>query len=331
MKLLSLAVAFATYSLTVNARSATSDIAAGHLTPIFQFGQSVEIENLAVRPNGNILFTTPSPSAEVWQINPSQNNGSAERVAIFDKTSALGITQVDPTVYAVSVGNLSSTMSGVVGSFAIHLLDFARGSVQVTKTIEVPDAKFLNKLAMLDRSSRILLATDSQRGLVYAIDLNSGVTKILLQDSATMNATASFFNGVNGIQRVKDFVYYTNSAKGLLCRVHVSADGVSSGRFETVANITSSLPHPDDFAILPDGRAFIVGSNEVLYVDARGRYKVIEGGVNNKELAGVTSAQLGVGQNTTTLFLTTSGHISKPASFSFTEPGRILSLEIDGL
>ncbi|KAJ5812282.1 hypothetical protein N7474_008583 [Penicillium riverlandense] len=333
MRLLFLAFALkACFTLSTCSRlTFPSDVTAGPPSPIFQFGSAVEIEDLVVRPNGKILFTTPSPAAEVWQINPFQANGSAEIIAQFNRTSALGITQVDIDVFAVSTGNIGPGFSGVVGSFAIHLLDFTHGRVAIGQSIDVPDAKFLNKLTMLDSPSPILLASDSQRGLVYGIHLASGSAQPLLQDHATMNATPSFPNGINGIQRVGRFIYYTNSSKGLFCRVGLHPNGTTAGPFEIVANVSNAVPLPDGFTVLPDDRAFVAGSNQVLYIRADGRYNVFDGGVNRKELAGVTSAQFGVDSNATTLFLTTSGHISEPATISFNEPGKVISVDVHGL
>lgn len=319
------------FALTAGLRlAAASNISAGKISTNFQFGNSVEIEDLVVRPNGNILFTTPSPSAEVWQINPAKSNGSAERVAALHSTSALGIAQVDTSVYAVSAGNLSSGMSGVMGSFAIHLLDLSKGRAEITREIPVPEAKFLSKLSMLNTSEPTLLASDSQRGRVHAIDLKSGKTRTLLQDAATMNSTSSFPNGVNGIQHVGNHIYYTNSAKGLFCRTGISSTGSPSGKFETVANITTAVPFPDNFAIRPDGHAFISGSNQVLHVAPDGEFNVIAGGAKGTQLAGVTSAKFGAGQSSRTLFVTSSGHISMPGA-SYVEPGKIVSFEVLGL
>ena len=308
-----------------------SDIATGPLSRVFQFGNAVEIEDLAVRPNGHILFTTPSPTAEVWQINPAQTNGSAELIARFNKTSALGITPVDTDIFAVSTGNLGHEFSGVVGTFAVHLLDFSRGIAQVSRSIEVPNAKFLNKLTMLTGDSPTLLASDSQRGLVYVIDLATGLARPLLQDTPTMGATPKFPNGINGIMRVGKYLYYTNSSKGLFCRVALPPNGHVASSFEVVADISNAVHLPDGFTVLPDGGAFVVGSNQILYIRPDGTYKVIAGGANDTELAGVTSARIGVGQNTNTLFLTSSGHISKPANISFVEPGKVASVEVHGL
>lgn len=309
----------------------SSDVTAEPLSPIFQFRNAVEIEDLVVRPNGKILFTTPSPAAEIWQINPSQANGTAEIIAHFNRTSALGITEVDVDVFAVSTGNIGPGFTGVVGSFAVHLLDFTRGPVEISRSIAVPDARFLNKLTMLDSPWPTLLASDSQRGLVYGIHLPSGSARPLLQDNATMNATPDFPNGINGIQHVGRYLYYTNSSKGLLCRVGLHPSATTAGPFEIVANVSNAVPLPDGFTVLPDGRAFVAGSNQILYVRPDGTYNVFEGGVNDKELAGATSAQFGVGPNASTLFLTTSGHISKPATIAFTEPGKIMSVEVHEL
>lgn len=153
----------------------------------------------------------------------------------------------------------------------------------------------------------------------------------MLQDAETMNATSSFPIGVNGLQTIDSTLYYINSAKALLSRVDINPDGTAAGPYEIVANISSSLLLPDDFAILPSGEAFIAGSNEILYVQPDGNFSVIAGGEQELQLAGATSAIFGIGKQKHTLYVSSSGHDSKPGNSTDITSGKIVVIKISGL
>lgn len=297
---------------------------------IFQFGQLVEIENSFIQPNGKLLFTTPSPSAQLWQVDPSQGNITAKLVSSFDSPSALAVHSISDSRYAVTTGQVVAGPSGVVGSFSLHVLDVSDcGQASLVKTIPVADAKFLNKMVPLHPGSDVMLVGDSQKSRIYAVDTASGDVQVVLQDDATMGSNASVFPvGINGLQRVGPFLYYVNSSKGTLNRVMLGPDGQAVGDFEVVADFSDTVKLPDDFAVLPNGEAFIAGSNQILQVSPDGSYQSIAGGINDKTFAGATSARLDQAGDSLSLYITTSGHISSPSTVKFVEPGKILKVDL---
>ncbi|KUL90575.1 hypothetical protein ZTR_00184 [Talaromyces verruculosus] len=308
-------------------------VTADSISPVFQFGYNAEIENLAVRPNGNILFTEPSPAANVWEINPLAVNGSAQLRAQFPNvTTALGISSIGDDVFAITTGDVGASFAGELGTFAVHILKYTGvNTAQITKTISIPQGKLVNKITPLDPASDVILVSDPESYHILAVNITSGAIRTVLQDAETMNATSSFPIGVNGLQTIDSTLYYINSAKALLCRVNINPDGTAAGPYEIVANISSSLLLPDDFAILPSGEAFIAGSNEILYVQPDGNFSVIAGGEQELQLAGATSAIFGIGNQKHTLYVSTSGHDSKPGNSTDITPGKIVRINISGL
>ncbi|KAK5996386.1 Putative hetero-Diels-Alderase-like protein [Cladobotryum mycophilum] len=308
-------------------------VSAGQPRQIFQFGNLVEIESLTVRANGDLLVTTPSPSAEIWQLDPTAFNGSARHVASLNSSSALGILEIGEDVFAVTNGKVVSGPKGVAGSFSLQILKVAGAqnyNATIISHITVPEAGFLNKLASLQPHSDTILASDSNKGVVYAINTTSGSVQIVLQDAETMSPDTTVFPvGINGIQRVGSYLYYVNSSKGLLNRVRLRHNGTAAGPYETIANFSSTLSLPDDFAILPNGEAFIAGSNQIAHVRPNGLFTILAGGVNDRILAGATSARFGRGTASRTLYITSSGHISSPANITFVEPGKVMEIEIN--
>lgn len=316
-------------TLLISASSAGSSVKS--ISKVFQFGQDAGIENLAVRPNGNILFTESSPAAKVWEINPLAKNGSAIVRAQFPNvTTALGISSIGNDMFAITTGDVGADFAGRVGTFAVHLLAYTGAdTAEITKTIDIPQGKLVNKITPMDPISDVILISDSQSYSILAVSISTGEIRTVLQDAETMTATDSFPIGVNGIRTLGNNLYYTNSAQGLFCHVELYDDGTAAGSYEIIANISSKLLLPNDFAILPTGEAFIAGSNEVLYVQPNGAYSVFVGAELSLELAGATSALFGVGPTADVLYLTSNGKDSSPGNSTVVVPGSVTAIEVD--
>lgn len=328
-----LAVSTLTETTAAFPSASRSRVTAKSISTVFQFGYDAEIENLAVRPNGNILFTEPSPGANVWEIDPSIVNGSAILRKDFpDVTTALGVSSIGPDVFAVTTGDVGSGFAGDVGTFAVHILRYtSNNTVQTTGPIRIPEGKLVNKITPLDPPSDVILVSDPESYHVLSVNLRTGAIKTVLHDAETMNATTSFPIGVNGIRTVGKYLYYINTAKALLARVALNRDGSAAGPYEIVANISRTLLEPDDFTVLPSGDAFIAGSNEIVHVQPDGKFSVLAGGEHQLQLAGATSALFGVGPKSNILYVTTTGHGSAPGNTTFVEPGKVVAIEINGL
>ena len=110
------------------------------------------IENLAFRPsNGDLLFglvTEPS----LYQLEGPLNQATAKLLYEFpDVASVFGMLEIADDVFAVVVGNFSTTtVTATEGSFSLWKVDFAngnlgvRGTPEISKITDLPEAVFLN-------------------------------------------------------------------------------------------------------------------------------------------------------------------------------------------
>ncbi len=72
---------------------------------VYKFdGTDAWAENIAVRPNGQILITRMD-NGELWNINPVTKEGILVRK--FPASTLTGITEVRPDIYAVISGQLT--------------------------------------------------------------------------------------------------------------------------------------------------------------------------------------------------------------------------------
>ncbi|KUL81360.1 hypothetical protein ZTR_09808 [Talaromyces verruculosus] len=95
---------------------------------MFPANPFTDIENIHVRPNGDLLLN-PITSAATYILDPKQNNPDPHLLHAYpEANSTIGIVETTPDVFAVAVGNYSTeTLMGVKGSFAIWKIDLSSG------------------------------------------------------------------------------------------------------------------------------------------------------------------------------------------------------------
>ena len=280
---------------------------------IYQFPDSsfTDIENVAIRPNGQLILsiiTTPS----VYTLDPSQANPVAVHLHDFaDATSCLGITQIASDQFAIVVGNTSvATFSGVPGTFSIYKIDFTQSPTAFTKIAAVPQAKILNGLTTLASTPSIILAADSEQGIIYSINATTGVVSVAIQSSA-FAPTASFPLGVNGIHTAGNQLYYTNSALGTYGVMPINGQGQSTGSARVLAHDGSGSNY-DDFALDVTNNAFVTNHpNSISEINPVGGQTTI---VNSTNLVQPTSAIFG--GDGKTIYVVTAGSASAQSIIS---------------
>lgn len=127
---------------------------------IYQFPNNTYVENLAVRPNGQILVNILT-SPQVWLVDPDLPDRA---VLIHEFPSVLGlsgIVEYQPDTFAIAGGNISlTTGESVVGSWSIWSLDLRGLNITSNESVttqppgmreiaDVPPASFLDGLALL--------------------------------------------------------------------------------------------------------------------------------------------------------------------------------------
>src|SRR5436190_22690083 len=107
------------------------------VTPLYQFPLGSWVENISIRPNGNILLTRLDVP-ELWEINPLSRSTSynARLVYTFPNATGLtGIAEVAPDVFAVTAGDTTNP-AGHAGAFSIWKVRMnGQGNAAATKVV----------------------------------------------------------------------------------------------------------------------------------------------------------------------------------------------------
>ena len=291
---------------------------------IFQFPSEpfTSIENVAIRPSGDLILTTTS-APTIYLLNPTQITPSAELLYTFpDATSCLGITETSSDIFAVIVGNVSlTTFNGVLGSFSIWSVNLEQSSTPVVKKIAaIPQAKILNGLTHLQDNPDIVLAADSEAGIVYSLNIVSGISAVAIQNSALSPAGDKTL-GINGlhVDAAGSNLYFTNSAMGTFGRIPIDGNNGKATGAVTVIATAAEGDNYDDFAIDSQGNSWItLHPNIVTEVTEAGVQTTI---LNSTQLLQPTSVIFSAGEQT--LYVVTDGDAE-----SHTQSGQVYEISI---
>ncbi|KAF7588513.1 hypothetical protein BBP40_005650 [Aspergillus hancockii] len=302
---------------------------ASSVSTVFQFDHNgTWFENIAVRPNGDILATRLDVP-EVWTINPANPNAKEAGSLLYDfpeATGLLGITPIDKDVYAVVTGNFSiTTVTTTPGSYVIWSLDLSgKGRQPAAKVLSrLPDAEFLNGIVKFGKS--LLLVTDSAKGVIWRVDLTTGKYSQALSDPTMLPASGQpNAVGVNGIDVLGNYVYYTSTTQMLFGRIPVDDKASATGPVEVLASGFT----PDDFMLTRDGTAYITTNpqNGLLKVDPHGRVQLAAGNEFKITVGGSTG--VASSKNDSVLYVTTSGAQFSPILCQTIEPAKVVAIHV---
>ncbi|KAJ9136872.1 hypothetical protein NKR23_g9446 [Pleurostoma richardsiae] len=339
-----IAISFAIASLLRFAASAPAStaLATDPVRTVFEFPNDTYVENIAVRPNGQVLVTVLT-APRLFLVDPLQP-GRAVLVHTF--ASALGVSGIaeyEPDVYACITGNFSFSTGDVgAGSWAIWSIDLRGVALRPDGTLSapprtsqiaaVPPARFLNGISLLKAKDKTLLVGDVNGGAIFHVDIKTGDFRVAINNTYTQVAPASPFPpaGVDGVHVCEDALYFTNIGKSIFVKVPISEDGTAAGPFTTVAHTLSRLDEYDDFTFDCDGNAFLVTGrgNSVEIISPGGRREVIiAGNLNSTAIAEPTSAAFGRGLlDRNVLYVTTAGGLATPVDGDVTIGGQLVAL-----
>lgn len=290
---------------------------------------TIRFENLAIRSNGQILTTSTSPNASIYQVDPL---GILPLTLIYtvpnNITSACGIVEAEQDIfYFVSADiNLRSPFNLTPSSYSITKLNVSGLSVLPNGTLSKPPtakrvanltaAALPNGAAFAGPKSDNLLVADTIRGLIWNVNIRTGFVGVTLNDTSTKGITSSgeTASGVNGIKVHNDTMYYDSTGASALYKVSVDAQGnIPTGAKPSL--ITTNLTC-DDLVIDNDGTAYVAGTLNVLTrVSSTGEKVVIAGTFNStsSSLGGPTAARFGrSASDRWSLYVTTNGGLDSP-------------------
>ena len=277
------------------------------LNTIYQFPntQYTDIENIAVRSNGQLLLTIAT-GARLVQLNPA-NPVPEQIVDISGAGSLVGIAETSPDVYTVVAGNYSfgpqvpGGVAGVPGSFSIWSIDLNGPQAAATLVTAIPEANTLNGLSAVPGCDDIVLVADSGLGAVWSVNLETGEYKIAIQ-APEFQPTAALALGINGIKVPQaGQLLFTNSALDTYGVVHINSDGSAANASQNIATINTSTGL-DDFSV-GKGTAWIAAHPSTVYEVAYDG--AVNLAVNSTALVSPTATSFS--QDGCTLYITTGG------------------------
>ncbi len=275
----------------------------------YQFKNETRIENIAVRPNGNLLLTVVSEPV-MYQLKPKSSR--PEFLHQFPNvTSLTGIIETAPDIFIVVGGNWSTaTFQATPGSFTIWSIDLNPRTPAVKMITTMPEAFALNGMTTLDGSPDIILMSDSALGAVWKLNVVTGEHGIALQSPLFTNSTGRGPLAINGLGTYRSAVYFLNSALKLYGRVPVTPDGSAAGEVQVLARAEKGVTAFDDFALDWEGNAWIAThSNMVTEISVEGRQRNFTSGADVPDMTQPTSIIFGRGskEEENTLYIVTSG------------------------
>ncbi|KAL4726642.1 hypothetical protein ACLX1H_005530 [Fusarium chlamydosporum] len=260
------------------------------------------IENVATRPNKNLLLTTIG-RARVYSLDPTKTSPSPQVITqIEDVNGLFGITEVGHDVFAVVGGNFTDS-TFLNNTMNLSLLDFTGGKSKPTVRTVFKNSEYgpVNGITTLPHSNHIILAADSTRGKILRIDVHTGQVDIAIDDDELAIVPGGPFSaGVNGLKVFHDHLYFTNTASQTLNRVKIDRLGNVIGKYEMVYKFASTFP--DDFVVDKHGNAFVAcWMDKLVKITPAGKMSVLSQGL----LAGPTAVALD--QDEKTLYVVTAG------------------------
>ncbi|PYH94690.1 hypothetical protein BO71DRAFT_379178 [Aspergillus ellipticus CBS 707.79] len=255
-------------------------------TPIYQFhGNNTWAENLAIRPSGDILVTRVDVP-ELWHIHPTTGTGNLLH-RFPHATALMGITEISPDVFALAVGNATTTGHPVAGSWSIWTVDMNSRIPRIKELLAIPDAEWPNGVGRMDGLAGVILVADCVKGVVFKVDVGKRTYEVTLQDPTMAMENVI---GINGVHGYEGHVYYSSTAKRTLYRIPVDHRVRATGPAETVLADTGV----DDFAIAPDGTFYLMihAGNQVLKLGRDNEVTVLVGHGNGTDVAGPTGGQV---------------------------------------
>lgn len=297
---------------------------------LYQFPNHTWVENLAVRPNGSILLTLIT-SPDLYLLNPLATDPKAQLIHHFSSSLWLtGITETTPDTYYVIGANATlATVSPIPGSNTIYRVHFPQPSSppEISVAAIVKSAVFLNGLTTLNPTT--LLAGDATLGVVWAIDVTTGLSRIVIKDPLMAPTPANPKIGINGVRLFSNqTLYFANSAQALLATVSINRNGTAAGPAKEIAPAPKGTFF-DDFALDKYGDAFVATQpgDSIAGVKLDGTVEIIAGVVNTTEIAEPTSAQFGRTLNdSNVLYVTTAGGLAFPVDGDVVVGGQVVAV-----
>lgn len=299
------------------------------------------VENISVRPNGNLLVTTSTPNGTVWHVKePWTEEPEVVLAYNFDQwvDRLIGIGETTPDKYVVVGSRFYDTTafsSQVDRTFCAMELDFSRGEEPTARLIQwFPEASLLQGVAALPWDPTTVLISDQYvlrprqqqvdwtpaPGQIWRLDTITGEKEIVMTDYAELNTTYAHGEdvGIDGIKIRDHYLYWVNQDTGGVYRIEIDDSGrpVLPAVPETLSVVDTLW---DDFAFGPNGADTIwsTGLNNIWAISPANGTAIVVDGVgtsDNLSFPGPTAAQFGRTEKDSSILYVTGNLIEVPAS-----------------
>ncbi|KAI4861587.1 hypothetical protein F4820DRAFT_57967 [Hypoxylon rubiginosum] len=220
-------------------------------------------EGFALRPNGKILASRLD-EPELYTFNAEDPDSTPELLHNFEE-EANGLINLCPIPGS---NDEYLILSGVVDLVNIEFEDFIVWRValspddssppKITKVTKIENTGFC--IGIIPISERVVVIPDSFKNCIWCLDIQTGNTSLLVADDTMKVAggEGDFF-GLNRIRVTDEFLWFTNTSAGTLCRLPIERvqDDPSVGIRTTgpVQIVTDDIPHCDGLALSRDQTA----------------------------------------------------------------------------
>ncbi|KAJ6442761.1 hypothetical protein O9K51_03936 [Purpureocillium lavendulum] len=276
---------------------------------LHQFPLGTWVENISVRPNGNLLVSTSTPNASVYQVSkPWTKDPEVTLVHTFSEyvDRLIGIGESSPDKYVV-VGSrfTSAELTGVPinGTWATMELDFTRNTNRpVFRLIAaMPEANLLQSVAALPHDPATVLISDQflrSPGQVWRLDTRTGKYGLAIKDLPELNTTNKVADvGINGIKIRGNKFYWANSDSNIIYRLKIDRTGAPAhgAKPEVVSHFPGAVY--DDFVFGPgnEDEIWATGNadNRLLAIRSDGKTVIVLGNGTDSVFASPTAAGFG--------------------------------------
>lgn len=163
------------------------------------------VENIAVRSNGDLVVTLLNPSASVYTVKePYTDSPIMSLVHTFEGANGtIGISETGPDTFVVVVALIQDAARPLPNTTSLWELKLGGRDQQATarRMVHIPEAGLINGIISVPGSDSIILAADSQLGVIFRVDVATSEYEVIL-DTPELKLTprASIQLGVNGLK-----------------------------------------------------------------------------------------------------------------------------------
>ncbi|KAF8853293.1 hypothetical protein BDZ45DRAFT_598786 [Acephala macrosclerotiorum] len=306
---------------------------------IHQFPLPTFIENLAIRPNGQVLVTVVN-TASLILLDPSLSSPEPVLIHKFDNVLAVtGIIELERDVFYVAAGNYDLMKGNEFGSYSIWKVDVngfeEEGKAKVEKIASLEKHGLPNGFESLPGKKDFFIFADSDVGAVVKVDVKTGASSVIIDVEEMKHLAEGIPIGINGLKVLDGHLYWSNTNKKTFNRIKIDADGSPTGK----AEILESDITIDDFCFDKKGNAWVTthGDNTVAVIKPHsgiwesGKENLVVtaiGRVDELTVAGGTACHFGRGEgDKDVLYLTTTGGLSAPVGGDKVEGGKVVAID----